>query len=95
VKPASFSGVFKYIEFTGQDFMWQQISQNIQSKLAELGAALSFAPLWAVSIVILVAAVIVAWLIHAAILAILRRLASAPICGRSWPRPRIPPGWDS
>ncbi len=54
--------------------MWQQISQDIQSKLTELGAALSFAPPWAVSIVILVTAVIVAWLIHAAILAILRRL---------------------
>jgi small-conductance mechanosensitive channel len=54
--------------------MWQQISQNIQSKLTELGAALSFAPPWAVSVVILVAAVIVAWLIHAAILAVLRRL---------------------
>jgi small-conductance mechanosensitive channel len=80
MKPASFQsvfkcqGVFKYIELTGQDFMWQQISQNIQTKLTELGAALSFAPAWAVSIVILIAAVSVAWLIHAAILAILRRL---------------------
>ncbi len=54
--------------------MWQEIAQNIQSKLTELRAALSFAPPWAVSLILLVTAIIVAWLVHAAILASLHRL---------------------
>jgi small-conductance mechanosensitive channel len=54
--------------------MWQEIAQNIQSKLTELRAALSFAPPWAVSLILLATAIIVAWLIHAAILAALHRL---------------------
>jgi small-conductance mechanosensitive channel len=54
--------------------MDQEILQNIQSKLTALRAALSFAPPWVVSLVLLATAVIAAWLIHAAILAVLRRL---------------------
>ncbi len=54
--------------------MGQDISQNIQSKLIELRTALSFAPPWAVALILLASAVIAAWLIHAAILAILHRL---------------------
>src|ERR1700761_5817083 len=54
--------------------MWQDFAQNIQTKLIEFRNALSFVPPWAVSLIILVGAVAVAWLIHAAILASLRRL---------------------
>ena len=54
--------------------MWQDFSQNVQSKLIEFRSALSFAPQWTVSLIILVGAVVAAWLIHAAILAILRHL---------------------
>ena len=54
--------------------MWQDISQNLRAKLDELRGALSFAPAWAVSFIILVTAFIVAWLIHAAALVALRRL---------------------
>jgi len=54
--------------------MWQDLFQNLRSKLSELSSALSFAPTWAVSCVLLVAAFIVAWLIHAAILAVIGRL---------------------
>lgn len=54
--------------------MWQDIAQNLQAKLDELRGALSFAPAWAVSFIILVTAFIVAWLIHAIALVVLRRL---------------------
>jgi len=54
--------------------MWQDLSQNIQAKLIEFGRALSFAPPWAVSLILLLSAIIVAGLIHAVILAILHRL---------------------
>ena len=54
--------------------MWQDIAQNIRAKLIEIGNALSFAPPWAVSCVLLVGALIAAWFIHAAALAALRRL---------------------
>ena len=54
--------------------MWQDFSQNIRTKLIELGNALAFVPPWAVSLIILVGALAVAWLIHAAILGLLRRL---------------------
>jgi small-conductance mechanosensitive channel len=54
--------------------MWQDFAQNIQAKLIEFGNALSFVPRWAVSLIILAGAVAAAWLIHAAILASLRRL---------------------
>src|SRR5271155_549772 len=54
--------------------MWQDISQNLRSMLRALGDALSFAPPAAVAVVLLIIAVAVAWLIHAAILALLRPL---------------------
>jgi small-conductance mechanosensitive channel len=54
--------------------MWQTVTQDLQSKLTELGGQLSFAPPWAVSFILLVSALIAAWLIHATILAMLRRL---------------------
>ena len=54
--------------------MWQDFSQNVLSKLIEFRGALSFAPPWTVSLIILLGAVVAAWLIHAAILAILRHL---------------------
>jgi small-conductance mechanosensitive channel len=78
MKPAGFSSVSNCISVARQDscgsIMWQEIAQNIQSKLTELRAALSFAPPWAVSLILLATAIIVAWLIHAAILAALHRL---------------------
>jgi len=40
--------------------MWQDLSQNIQAKLIEFGSALSFAPPWAVSIILFLSAIIVA-----------------------------------
>ena len=42
--------------------------------LSAIGGALSFAPPWAVSLVLLVGATAAAWSLHAAILAVLRRL---------------------
>ena len=54
--------------------MWQDLSQNIRTKLIEFGNGLSFVPPWAVSLIILAGAAAVAWLIHAAVLASLRRL---------------------
>ena len=54
--------------------MWQDFSQNLRSQLSDLTRALSFAPAWAVSFVLLVSAVIVAWLLHEAVLAAMRRL---------------------
>ncbi|MFZ3361723.1 MAG: mechanosensitive ion channel family protein [Xanthobacteraceae bacterium] len=57
--------------------MQQGISQDIQSMLIELRRALSFAPAWAVSAVLLASVVIAAWLVHAAILATLHRALRA------------------
>jgi small-conductance mechanosensitive channel len=54
--------------------MWQDLTQNLQSELRAFRNALSFAPPWAVSGVLLVSAVVVAWLLHAAILAAVRRI---------------------
>jgi small-conductance mechanosensitive channel len=54
--------------------MWQDLTQNVQSSLSALSSALSFAPPWAVSFVVLVTAVVVALLFHAAILALVFRL---------------------
>jgi small-conductance mechanosensitive channel len=54
--------------------MWQDIFQNLRSKLSELSSALSFAPAWAVSLILLVTAFIAAWLIHATVLAVIGRL---------------------
>ena len=53
--------------------MWQDLVQRIQL-LNGLGNALSFAPGWAVSLAILAVALLVAWRLHAVILAALRRL---------------------
>jgi small-conductance mechanosensitive channel len=54
--------------------MWPDPIQNLQSELRAFRNALSFAPPWAVSFVLLVSAVVVAWLLYAAILAVTRRL---------------------
>jgi small-conductance mechanosensitive channel len=54
--------------------MWQDIPRSIQSQLSAFSGALSFAPPWAISFIILVGAVVIAWLLHAAILVMLRRL---------------------
>ena len=51
---------------------------NFQTRLSALRNALSFAPPWAVSFVVLVSAVVVALLIHAAILALVHRLLRRP-----------------
>ena len=54
--------------------MWQDLTQTLQSELRALRDALSFAPPWVVSFVLLVSAVVVAWLSYAAILAVARRI---------------------
>jgi small-conductance mechanosensitive channel len=54
--------------------MSQDLIDEVRSNLSALSNALSFAPPWVVSTVVLVTAVVVAWLVHAAILAIVRRL---------------------
>jgi hypothetical protein len=54
--------------------MWPDLVQNLQSELRAFRNALSFAPPWAVSFVLLVSAVVVAWLLYAAILVIVRRI---------------------
>jgi small-conductance mechanosensitive channel len=54
--------------------MWPDLTQNLQSQLRAFRNALSFAPPWAVSFVLLVSAVAVARLLHAAILVVLRRI---------------------
>jgi small-conductance mechanosensitive channel len=54
--------------------MWPDLTQNLQAELSAVRNALSFAPPWAVSLVLLLIAVTVAWLLHAAILAVVRRV---------------------
>lgn len=54
--------------------MWPDFIQNLQSELRAFRNALSFAPPWAVSFVLLVSAVAVAWLAYAATLAVARRV---------------------
>ncbi|HTP93678.1 MAG TPA: mechanosensitive ion channel family protein [Xanthobacteraceae bacterium] len=54
--------------------MQHDLFQGIEADLAAVGGALSFAPAWVVSLIVLVGAVAVAWLLHAAILALLRRV---------------------
>jgi small-conductance mechanosensitive channel len=54
--------------------MWPDLTQNLQSELKAFTNTLSFAPPWAVSFVLLVSAVAVVWLLHAAILVVLRRI---------------------
>src|SRR4029077_12285085 len=53
--------------------MWQDLSQNLQLKLAAFSGALSFVPPWAALLAVLVSAVIVVWLMHAVLLGLLRR----------------------
>ena len=50
------------------------LTENLQAQLDVLRRALSFAPAWAVSFIVLVTALAVAWIIHAAVLAGVRRL---------------------
>jgi small-conductance mechanosensitive channel len=54
--------------------MLQETSQSLQAKLDVLKNALSFAPTWAVSLVQLASADIVAWVLYAMILTVMRRL---------------------
>jgi small-conductance mechanosensitive channel len=54
--------------------MWQGLVQHIKSILGAAESALPFAPHWAVSLVVLVAVTLAAWLLHAAIVAVLDRL---------------------
>lgn len=54
--------------------MRQDITQQLQSVFSTLADALGFAPAWVVSLLILAGAMIVAWLLHAAMLALLERL---------------------
>jgi small-conductance mechanosensitive channel len=54
--------------------MWQNLTQTAQASLNALRNALSFAPPWAVSFIVLVTAAIVALLFHAIILALALRL---------------------
>jgi small-conductance mechanosensitive channel len=54
--------------------MWLDLSQFLRSQLSALRKALSFAPPWAASLIILITAVVVAWLLHAAILFLIRRM---------------------
>jgi small-conductance mechanosensitive channel len=54
--------------------MLQDLTADLQAKLSALRNALSFAPPWVVSFVLLVSAVVVVWLLYAALLAFARRL---------------------
>jgi small-conductance mechanosensitive channel len=54
--------------------MWEGLIQRVRSVLNSIGNSLSFAPAWAVSLVILVVATAAAWLLHGAIIVALRRL---------------------
>jgi small-conductance mechanosensitive channel len=54
--------------------MWNDFVQRARSLLSDIGRTLPFAPAWAVSVVILLAALGAAWLLHAATIAGLRPL---------------------
>jgi small-conductance mechanosensitive channel len=54
--------------------MWQSVFQDVQSKLNEPSGALSFAPSWMVSGLLLVGALAIAWGVHAIVLGSLRRI---------------------
>jgi small-conductance mechanosensitive channel len=54
--------------------MWQELTEYVRAALSALSRAMSFAPPWAVSFIVLVTAVVVAWLLHVAILALVHRL---------------------
>jgi small-conductance mechanosensitive channel len=52
----------------------QDVAQNLQSELSGLRGLLSFAPPWAVSLIIVIVALAIALILHATILVTLRRL---------------------
>jgi len=54
--------------------MSQSVTQHIESILNAVGNAFSFAPSWLVSLIVVAAATIAAWLLHGAILAALHRM---------------------
>ncbi len=54
--------------------MWESLVERLRSLLNTVANALSFAPTWAVSLLIVVVATAAAWLLHGAIVAALRRL---------------------
>jgi len=54
--------------------MWQGFVDRTNSFFTSLAGAFPFAPPWAVSILVLVVATAAAWIIHAATLAVMRRL---------------------
>ncbi|HUC51842.1 MAG TPA: mechanosensitive ion channel family protein [Xanthobacteraceae bacterium] len=53
--------------------MWRDVAQTLQAKLAVLNGLRSYAPGWAVSLVIVIVALAIALVLHAAILAAMRR----------------------
>lgn len=55
--------------------MWLELMQGIQSFVDAVGDALSRAPAWAISLLILATLVVAAWILHAVIVAVLRRLS--------------------
>jgi small-conductance mechanosensitive channel len=54
--------------------MWNDFVLRVRTMLSDIGRALPFAPAWAVSVVILLAALGAAWLLHAALISGLRRI---------------------
>jgi small-conductance mechanosensitive channel len=57
--------------------MWPNFVYQARSVLKGTARAISFAPSWAVALVILILALGAAWLVHSAILAVLRRMLRA------------------
>src|SRR5215469_15391921 len=56
--------------------MLQDVTHSLQSKLAVLNGLRSYAPAWAVSLTIVIVALVIALIVHAAILATARRVLS-------------------
>ncbi len=54
--------------------MWPNFVDQARSVLKSAAQGISFAPSWAVALVVLIAAMAAAWLVHSAILAVLHRL---------------------
>ncbi len=57
--------------------MWQDFIHRANSAFAALAAALPFAPPWAVSLIVFAVATAIAWITHAATLAVVGRLLGA------------------
>jgi hypothetical protein len=57
--------------------MWPNFVYQARSVLKSTAQAISFAPSWAVALVVLIVAMGAAWLVHDAILAVLRRMFRA------------------